>query len=81
MIMSIEEIIKEHKRKSAVINSLVIDLQYLVELAPRVFNKNASSSPDFKKDCNALHTLCDRTIIEMEELKLILPVVREDNLN
>lgn len=77
--MSFEQIIEEHKRKSAVINSLAIDLQYLLELAPQVFNKNATTSPDFKKACNALHTLCDRSITGMEDLKRILPVVSEDN--
>jgi hypothetical protein len=79
MTMSFEDMIAEHKRKSAVINSLVIDWQYLVELAPQVFNKNAAASPDFKNACNALYTLCDRAAKEMEELKAILPVVREDN--
>ena len=77
--MSYEEVIENHKRKSAVINSLVIDWQYLVELAPQVFNKNAASSLDFNDACNTLHTLCDRAAKGMEELKAILPAPKQDN--
>ena len=75
--MNFEETIEEDKRKSAAINNLVIDWQYLIAIAPKVFNKEAAASPDFKNICNTLHTLCDRSAKQMEELKAMIPIVRE----
>lgn len=71
--MNFDKIIDEHKKKSILINGLVIDLQYLIELAPQVFNKNADSSPKFKEACESLIKLCDRGEIQLKELKTIIP--------
>ena len=77
--MNFETIIEEQKRKSAVINNLIIDFQYLVELTPQIFAKNAETAPEFKNACNFLRVLCDKVALETEQLKTILPVFNEDN--
>ena len=72
--MSFDTIIDEHKRKSILINSLVIDLQYLIELAPQVFNKNVETNPQFNEACKSLQSLCTRGELQLKELKTIIPV-------
>lgn len=79
--MNFESIIETHKRKSQLVNNLVIDLQYLVELAPQVFNKNTQSSPHFTEACDSLAQLCDRAETQIKELKEIIPVPNAEGVN
>lgn len=77
--MNIDTIIEETKRKSALINGLAIDWQYIQQLVPQVLNdKNARSAPDFKVACNSLRKILDRTEEGIKELKIIVPSFPEE---
>lgn len=75
---NIELTIEEQKKKSILVNSLIIDLQYIQTLTTEIFTANAKSLPNFKNGCVALSNLCDKTEISLRELKSIIPVA-EDN--
>jgi len=72
--MNFDQMIDEHKKKSNLLNSLIIDLQYIIDLMPQVFNKNLETDPKFKDACNSLITLCDRSEIQLKELRNIIPL-------
>ena len=72
-MQNIEAIIDQHKRRSIIINNLVIDWQYLVELAPQVFNKSAKNSANFNDACCALHKICNRTEDSLKAFREIIP--------
>lgn len=77
--MNIDTIIEETKRKSALINGLAIDWQYIQQLVPQVLNdENARSAPDFKVACNSLRKILDRTEEGIKELKVIVPTFPEE---
>jgi len=77
--MNIDTIIEETKRKSALINGLAIDWQYIQQLVPQVLNdENARSAPDFKVACNSLRKILDRTKEGIKELKIIVPSFPEE---
>lgn len=71
---NIELIIEEQKRKSLVINNLVIDLQYIQTLVAQLFAANAASLPEYKDGYIALINLSEKAAEALRELKLILPV-------
>ena len=75
---NIEILIEEQKKKSIMVNSLAIDLQYVQLLTTQIFSANASSLPEFENGCVALRNLCDKVKISLKELKAIVPVP-EDN--
>jgi hypothetical protein len=71
--MNIEAIIEETKRKSAVINGLAIDWQYIQQLAPQILNNdNAKSTPEFKNACNTLLRICGRVEEGIGSLKTMI---------
>ena len=71
--MSFDQMIDEHKKKSNLLNNLIIDLQYIIDLLPQVFNKNLETDPKFKDACDGLITLCNRSEIQLKELKRMIP--------
>jgi len=75
---NIELMIEGQKKKSILVNNLMIDLQYIQTLTTEIFTTNAKSLPEYKNGCAALSNLCDKTEISLRELKSIIPVV-EDN--
>jgi len=78
---NIEILIEEQKKKSIMVNSLAIDLQYAQLLTTQIFSANASSLPEFENGCMALRNLCDKVGVSLKELKTIIPVpVNNDGL-
>jgi len=78
---NIEILIEEQKKKSIMVNSLAIDLQYVQLLTTQIFSANASSLPEFENGCMALRNLCDKVDVSLKELKTIIPVpVNNDGL-
>ena len=71
---NIEILIEEQKKKSAMVNSLIIDLQYIQTLTTQVFSANAESLPEYKNGCVALSNLCDKVAVSLKELKEVMPV-------
>jgi len=78
MTNNIELMIEEQKNKSIVVNSLMIDLQYIQTLTSQLFATNAKSLPEYKNGCVALSNLCDKTEISLRELKAMIPVEEDD---
>jgi len=78
---NIEILIEEQKKKSIMVNSLAIDLQYVQLLTTQIFSANASSLPEFENGCMTLRNLCDKVGVSLKELKTIIPVpVNNDGL-
>ena len=71
---NIEMIIEEQKKKSLMINDLVIELQYVQTLVTQIFGPNAQSLPEYKDGCIALINLCEKAEVSLREVKLIVPV-------
>ena len=71
---NIEILIEEQKKKSTMVNGLVIDLEYIKILTPQIFSANAESLPEYENSCIALRNLCDKVEISLKELKEIVPV-------
>jgi len=70
---NIEALIEEQKKKSIMVNSLAIDLQYIQSLTAQIFSANASSLPEYDNGCIALRNLCDKVDVSLKELKAIVP--------
>ena len=71
---NIEMIIEEQKKKSVMINDLVIELEYVQTLVTQIFSQNAQSLPEYKDGCIALINLCEKAEVSLREVKLIVPV-------
>ena len=71
---NIELMIEEQKKKSTIVNNLMIDLQYIQTLASQIFAANAKSLPEYQSGCEALSNLCDKTETSLRALKAIIPV-------
>jgi hypothetical protein len=71
---NIEMIIEEQKKKSVMINDLVIELQYVQTLVTQIFGANAPSLPEYKNGCIALINLCEKAEVSLREVKLMVPV-------
>lgn len=77
--MNLEMIIEQQKKKSMIINNLIIDYQCLVEFSTKVFQKNVEQTTEFKDVCNSLNILCDRVKIGAEELKSLIPITNDND--
>ena len=71
---NIEMIIEEQKKKSVMINDLVIELEYVQTLVTQIFSQKAQSLPEYKDGCIALINLCEKAEVSLREVKLIVPV-------
>jgi len=71
---NIETLIEEQKKRSIMVNSLAIDLQFIQSLTAQIFSANAPSLPEYKNGCTALRNLCDKVDVSLKELKAIVPV-------
>lgn len=78
--MNIDNLIEESKRKSALINSLLIDWQYAQQLIIKVLNEEAvKTTPDFKIACNQLKKILTRQEDGIRELNHIIPAFAEES--
>jgi len=71
--MELELQIEEQKRKSALVNNLVIDLQSLMSIMQKVFSNDAKSTSEFSELCEFLHKLCANSSNGLDELKSMIP--------
>lgn len=77
--MNIENLIEDTKKKSALVNGLAIDWQYIQQLVPQILNKTDDNTTEFKNACNSLTKILDRTEEGIRELKNMIPNYNETN--
>ena len=71
--MNIESTIEELKKKSALINGVNIDFQYIQQLTPQVLNYTGEHTQEYKNLCVTLRSLCSKVEEGIGEIKLLIP--------